>query len=425
MTMSAGGRIAEHLSVGLLARVYPRERIREILARMGLRSKRVRDLPADALVYYVIAFGLFMAVSTREVLRSLVEGLQWLAGDGGPVKVAGKVAISQARRRLGAAPLWELWRESARPIALEGQPGAFYRKLRLVSIDGSTLDVADTAENAAHFGRQQSSRGMAAFPQLRFVALCENGTHAIFAVGMGAYGTHELTLAGEVVGALAPGMLCLADRLYPGFELWRKASATGAQLLWRARRDADLAVEEALPDGSYLSSIYPDEKAKRKRQGGLRVRVVEYELAGVEQAEPVYRLITTLLDAEDYPAEELAALSPERWEVETALDEFKTHMRGGQVVLRSKTPELVSQEFCGMMLAHRAVRILMNEAALSQRLDPDRLSFTHSIRVVRRKLAATPTSPPLNASRSFWRESSPKSARSGCRSETGATDLAA
>jgi len=392
--MSAGGRIAEHMSIGVLARTYPRERIREILVRMGLQSKRVRDLPAEALVYYVIALGLFMAVSTGEVLRSLVEGLQWLDGASTKIKAAGKAAISQARTRLGAAPLRALWQESVTLLAQQEQPGAFYRGLRLVSIDGSTLDVPDTAENLAHFGRQESSRGQSAFPQLRFVALCESGPHAIFGVRMGPYATHELTLAAELVEDLREGMLCLADRLYPSFSLWQKALSTGASLLWRTRSNADLPVEEVLPDGSYLSRIYPTEKDKRKKRNGLVVRVIEYQLEGVEGAEPLYRLITTLVDCQKYPAQELAALYPERWEIEVTLDEFKTHMRGGQVVLRSKTPELVEQEFYGMMLAHRAVRTLMNEAAMRQNLDPDRLSFTHAIRVIRRKLAAMPALSP-------------------------------
>lgn len=394
MTMSTGGRIAEHMSIGVLARTYPLERIRGILERTGRQSSRVRDLPADALVYYVIALGLFMAVSTGEVLRSLVEGLQWLDGAHTKIKAAGKVAISQARTRLGVAPLRALWGESAVPLAQESQPGAFYRGLRLVSIDGSTLDVPDTAENLAHFGRQESSRGQSAFPQLRFVALCENHSHAIFAVRMGSYATHELTLAAELVEDLREGMLCLADRLYPSFSLWKKALSTGASLLWRTRSNADLPVEEVLPDGSCLSRIYPTLKDKRKKRNGLVVRVIEYQLEGVEGAEPLYRLLTSLMDCEKYPAQELAALYPERWEIEVTLDEFKTHMRGGQVVLRSKTPELVEQEFYGMMLAHRAVRTLMNEAALRQNLDPDRLSFTHAIRVIRRKLAAMPALSP-------------------------------
>jgi Insertion element 4 transposase N-terminal/Transposase DDE domain len=393
MTMSSGGRIAEHLSVGILARSYPRERIRKILEELGLQSKRVRDLPAEVLVYYVIALGLFMAVSTGEVLRSLVEGLQWLGGRS-RLKVAGKAAISQGRSKLGVAPLKALWEQSVEMLAVEGQPGCFYRGLRLVAIDGSTLDVPDTEENLAYFGRQRSSRGQAAFPQMRFVSLCECGPHAIFSLRMGAYSAPESSLAQELVSELKPGMLCLADRLYSNFGLWRKAASSGAALLWRTRRNAKLPVEKVLEDGSYLSHIYPSEKAQRQKRNGLVVRVIEYELEGVEDAEPFYRLITTLLDCSQAPAEELAALYAQRWEIETLLDEFKTHLRGGRVVLRSKTPQLVEQEFYGMMLAHRAVRTLMNEAAQYQHLDPDRLSFTHSLRVIRRKLAAMPAISP-------------------------------
>ena len=395
MTMSSGGRIAEHLSVGLLARSYPRERIRGILERMGLQSKRVRDLPAEALVYYVIALGLFMAVSTGEVLRCLVEGLQWLEGGaGGRLKVAGKTAISQARNRLGADPLKALWEESVVLLAHKEEPGGFYRNLRLVAIDGSALDVPDTGENLAYFGRQNSSRGQAAFPQLRFASLCECGPHAIFAVRMGPYTTREVTLAQSLVGDLKPGMLCLADRLYSNFLLWQKARSTGAALLWRIRGNAKLPVEKVLDDGSYLSRIYPSEKAQRQKRDGIVVRVIEYDIEGIEDPEPLYRLVTTLHDPREAPAQELAALYPQRWEIEGVLDEFKTHLRGGQVVLRSKTPKLVEQEFYGMMLAHRAVRTLMNEAARHQHVDPDRLSFTHSLRVIRRKLAVMPALSP-------------------------------
>lgn len=259
-----------------------------------------------------------------------------------------------------------------------------------MAVDGSTLDVPDTAENLAHFGKQSSSRGEAAFPQLRFVSLCECGPHAILAVGMGTYRIGESTMAAEVVGHLKPGMLCLADRMYSCFALWQKAASTGAHLLWRTRSNALLAVEKVLEDGSYLSRIYPSEQARRRKKDGVVVRVIEYELENVEDAEPVYRLITTLLDPKEAPAQELAALYPERWEIEGVLDELKTHLRGGQIVLRSKTPELIEQEFYGLMLAHRAVRTLMNEAAQHQNIDPDRLSFTHSLRVIRRKLAATP-----------------------------------
>jgi Insertion element 4 transposase N-terminal/Transposase DDE domain len=394
MTMSTGGQVAEHLSIGLLARSYPRKLIRAILEDQGRQSERVRDLPAELVVHYVIALGLFMAVSTGEVLRSLMEGLQWLGGANTRLKAASVAAISKARTRLGAGPLRELWRRTADPIAPAGQPGVYYRQWRTVAIDGSSLDLADTPQNLEHFGRQESSRGQAAFPQLRFVALCESGTHTIFALNMGTHKQSELALAASVVDALKPDMLCLADRLYPGYALWQRAQKTGAALLWRARSNADLPVIETLPDGSYLSWIYPSTAARRQKQGGIQVRVIEYQLLGVVDAEPLYRLITTILSHEQAPANELAALYTERWEIEVTLDEVKTHLRGGQVVLRSRTPELVEQEFYGMMLAHRAVRILMNEAALRHEVEIDRLSFTHSIRVIRRKLAAMPALSP-------------------------------
>ena len=395
MSMSSGGRIAEHLSIGVLARSYPPDRVRGILQKLGLQSQRVRDLPAEALVYYVIALGLFMAVSTGEVLRSLVEGLQWLGGNAsGKLKIAGKAAISQARSRLVAAPLKALWEESAEPIGEQSQPGGFYRGMRLVSIDGSTLDVPDTEANLAYFGRQDSSRGQAAYPQLRFVGLCECGPHLVLAAKAGPYATSEMELATDLLSQLHPGMLCLADRLYSVFELWEKANATGAWLLWRARTNADLEVEEVLADGSYLSRLYPSLKARRKKQDGIVVRVIEYELEGVADAEPLYRLITNIVAADQAPAEELAALYPQRWEIELAFDELKTHLRGGRVVMRSKNPDLVEQEFFGLLLAHRAVRCLMNEAAQRQNIDPDRLSFTHTLRVIRRKLASTPALSP-------------------------------
>jgi hypothetical protein len=393
MTMSTGGSIAEHLSVGLLARSYPIEKIRSILERSGLQSQRVRDLPAEALVYYVIALGLFMAVSTGEVLRSLVEGLQWLGGGDG-LKVAGKAAISQARSRIGAIPLRMLWEETSQLMGQPEQPGCFYRGLRLMAMDGSVLDVPDTAQNLAHFGRQKASRGKAAFPQLHFVSLCECGPHAITAVTMAPLREAEIVLAEKLIRFLQPGMLCLADRLYGSYRLWQMAAGSGADLLWRSRHNAILPPEKLLSDNSYLSTIYPSELARRHRDQGIVVRVIDYTIEGLEKAEPLYRLITTLLDPEQAPAKELAKLYTQRWEMEGVLDELKTHLRGGQVVLRSKTPALVEQEFYGLMLAHRAVRALMNDAALREKLDTDRLSFTHTINIVRRKLASMPAFSP-------------------------------
>jgi len=314
------------------------------------------------------------------------------------VKVTGKSGISQARSRLGWEPMKRLHDEVVRPIAVrEGgreTKGAWYRRWHVVSVDGSTLDVADTAANAKAFGRPGASRGESAYLKIRFLSLVENGTHAFYATEMGSYETGEVTLAPSVLAHLKPGDLCLADRNFLGYELWCKAKATGADLLWRLKSNARLPRLKKLPDGSYLSKIYPSDKDRRHNSRGVWVRVIEYTVEGVPDAEPLYRLITTILAPDQAPADELAALYHERWEIENALDEFKTHLRGRQIVLRSKTPDLVRQEFYGLLLAHFAIRGLMHEAALQAKKDPDRLSFTHTVNVVRRKLPLFVAIPP-------------------------------
>jgi hypothetical protein len=399
--LPAGIRLSDHISLGVIAATFPPDRVRQILAETGKASERERDLPAHVMVYYAIALALYMGSSTREVLRCLLEGLRWLWG-AEAVKVAGKSGISQARARLGAEPLRRLYEQMVRPVATRATRGAWYRRWRLVSLDGSCLDLADTEENCRAFGRPEASRGESAFPQLRFVALVENGTHVLFGARLGAFADGETTLAHGVLPALPalrPGMLCLADRQFFGHTLWQAAAATGAELLWRVKRNLRLPRETVLADGSYLTTTYPTEKDRRHRTGGVRVRVVEYRLEGVAGAEPLYRLVTTVLDPAEAPAADLAALYHERWEIEGALAELKTHLRGARRVLRSKTPELVRQEFWGLLLAHFAVRGLMHEAALRAGEDPDRLSFLHAVRVVRRKLPLFVALPPSGEAR--------------------------
>jgi hypothetical protein len=362
--------------------------------RKPAASVRERDLPAHVVVYYVIALALYMRSSYREVLRCLLEGVQWLLDPSAAVKVAGKSGISQARSRLGAEPVKALYEALVTPIAKRRTKGAWYRDWRLVSLDGSTLDVADTAENEAAFGRPGASRGSSAFPKLRFVGLLENGTHVLWAAHMAPYASDEIRLARQVVPSLQKGMLCLADRFFPSYPLWQAAATTGAALLWRTRQNARLEVDRRLPDGSYLSRIYASTSDRRNQRQAIAVRAIDYSLKDVPGAEPVYRLITTILDPERAPAKELAALYHERWEIETALDELKTHLRGAQIVLRSKTPELVKQEFYGLLMAHFAIRGLMHEAALQADEDPDRLSFVHSVRVVQRRMPRFAAIPP-------------------------------
>ncbi len=393
-SLPAGSRITDYISLGVIAKFFPAEKVHEALKQTSRASVRERDLPAHVVVYYVIALALYMRSSYREVLRCLLEGVQWLLDPSTAVKVAGKSGISQARSRLGPAPVKKLYENIVAPIAEKRTKGAWYRDWRLISLDGSTLDAADTVENEKAFGRPGASRGSSAFPKIRFVALLENGTHVLWAARMSKYRTDEITLARQVVPALGQGMLCLADRFFPGYKLWRMAAHTGADLLWRTRQNARLDLDQRLPDGSYLSRIYASTSDRRNQRKGMVVRVIDYRLKDVPGAEPIYRLITTILDSARAPAQELAALYHERWEIETALDELKTHLRGAQIVLRSKTPELVEQEFWGLLLAHFAIRGLMHEAALRADEDPDRLSFLHSVRVVQRRLARSAAIPP-------------------------------
>jgi hypothetical protein len=397
--LPAGSRITDYISLGVVAKTFPLYKVHAVLVATRKESVRQRNLPAHVVVYYVIALALYMQSSYREVLRCLLEGIQWLMKPSAEVDVAGNSAISQARTRLGWEPLQQLHDEVVRPVAAAATKGAWYRGWRLVSIDGSTLDVADEKGNNEAFGRPGASRGTSAYPQIRFVSLVENGTHVLFGSRMADYATSEIALAKTVLPSLGKGMLCLADRGFFGFGLWKQAAATEADLLWRVRKNILLPCEKRLPDGSYLSRIYPSQQDQRGERNGVVVRVIEYRLEGVEGAEPLYRLATTISGHERAPANELAALYHERREIETAFDELKTHLRGAQIVLRSKTPDLVRQEFYGLLMAHFAVRGLMHEAALSADEDPDRLSFLHAVRVVRRKMAAFGAIPPSEPQR--------------------------
>ena len=389
-----GARITDYISLGVITKTFPLSAIGPVLSKTGKASIRQRDLPAQVVVYYVIALALYMQSSYREVLRCLLEGVQWLRDPSAGMRVAGKSGISQARTRLGWEALRQLHDDLVKPVAVRSTRGAWFRSWRLVSLDGSTFDVADEKVNEDAFSRPGASRGSSAYPQIRFVSLVENGTHVLFGSQMDGYRTGEITLAKAVLPRLRKDMLCLADRQFFGFELWQLARGTGADMLWRMKKNMRMACEKRLPDGSYLSHVYPSVRDWRHQTNGIVLRVIDYRLEGIEGSEPIYRLATTILDPDKAPAGELAALYHERWEIETAFDELKTHLRGAHIVLRSKTPDLVRQEFYGLMMAHFAIRGLMHEAALKADEDPDRLSFLHAVRVVRRKLHGYGAIPP-------------------------------
>lgn len=290
-------------------------------------------------------------------------------------------------------------------VATEATAGAFYRDWRLVAVDGSSLDAPDEPGNVERFGKPSNDQGKGAFPQVRLVALAECGTHAIFGAAMGGVSVGEQDLLRRLLGKLAAGMLVIADRNFLGFTLWRECAATGADLLWRAKSDTRLPVVEELADGSYLSYLVaPGTRGRGKR---ITVRVIEYTLQARESEHPhkageVYRLVTTILDPEAAPAEDLAEAYAQRWEIESVFDEIKTHQQDARPVLRSRDPDGVEQEIWGILLLHHALRDLIHTSARDAGIDPDRVSFIRALRAARRlgdgaglsPLPATPGDPP-------------------------------
>ena len=392
-------RLSDHVALGVLTRTFPPTLVDEVLAETGRTELRNRLLPARLVVYYVLAMTLFSSAGYEEVMRNLTEGLAWADGWRRDPQVPSKSAIFQARARLGVPPLEVLFGRACVPLGTPDTPGAFYRGWRLIGIDGTTIDVADTPANAGAFGRAGTGRGEgSAFPQLRIVALGECGTHAIIGAAMASYDVGEVSLARQLVGALRPGMLCLADRGFTGHPLFAAAAASGADLLWRAKGNAVLPVLERHADGSFRSELVAA-RDRRAREHVLGVRVIEYAIddpgrAGAEDAR--YRLVTTIADPAAAPADELAALYAQRWEIESAFDELKTHQRGPKVVLRSKTPDGVRQEAYGYLCVHYAIRALMHAAGDDAGVDPDRISFTRALHAARRSVRTQRGTSPLH-----------------------------
>lgn len=370
------------VSLGSLSKFFPQDKIEAILRGSGREGQRRRKLPALDLMYYVIALGLHASEGCRSVLRRVLlrrhgqeaEEIEQVCTDS---------AITQGRSRLGWRPLRALYELVVGPIATRASVGAWYRRWRLVTLDGSTLDVADTKRNERAFGRPGSVRGKSGFPQLRFVTLLENGTHVLFGAEMGRYDTGEATLAKKVVTRLPADSLCLADRGFFSYSLWNAALKSGAALLWRVRADLILPKLKRLSDGSYLTKIYPSPHARARDRNGVLARLITYRLGAGRQE---YRLLCSIMNPRKAPAIQLANLYRRRWTIETVLGELKTRLRGARVVLRSRIPELTRQDFYGLLLAHFGVRALMHDAALQEKVEASDLSFVHALRTIARYL---------------------------------------
>ncbi len=391
-------RLSDLVSVGVLTRVFPPELVDEVIAQAGRTEQRNRALPARVMAYFAVGMALYSEGSYADVLSQLTDGLAWASGWADSYTPPSKSAIFQARQRLGHEPLAALFARVATPLATPTMPGSWLAGRRLVAIDGTCLDVADTAKNAEFFGRPGVSKGeRAAFPQARIVALAECGTHAVFAAQIGAYHQSEISLTERLLPRLDPAMLLLADRGFFSYALWRTASGTGADLLWRVRTDKvgpKATHLRDLEDGSWLAHLRRSTPAAARREKPMLVRVVDYTIDDGRENPTSYRLLTTLLDPAEVSAVDLAAAYQQRWEIELAFDELKTHQRGPRTVLRSKSPDLVQQEIWGHLCCHYAIRTLMADVAGHSGHDPDRLSFVAALRITRQSVAQQGAFPP-------------------------------
>ena len=385
--LGSGARLSDFLGASLLARVYPPGLIGQILDDQGCNSKRIRSLPAVSGTYFCMALSLYPEAAYEQVFAVVSQGLSWMQGQDARGSIA-KSSVSEMRGKIGFVPLQKLIDQACVPLAdKKRHPDAFYCGLRLVAIDGSNMEVPDEADNIKAFGYPGSRTGHAGYPQAQCAVLVECASHAVIAANLGAYRASEWSICEPLLSRLDASMLCLADRGFNGYAVWEAARATGAQLLWRCANNRNLPVIKALSDGSYLSTVYPaGTLSKKKRQdsaAGIVVRVIDYALPNAVAAESRYRLLTTLLDETKAPARELATLYHQRWEVEAVFDELKVHLLQKRRVLRSKTADLVRQEFYGWVLAHYAVRWLMHQAATEHRERDRDLSFAANVQLLR------------------------------------------
>lgn len=372
-----------------LTRFVPPETIRAVLLQTDRHRRRIRRLPATAVVWLVIAIGLWTDLDIPAIWRQVVGTLRSLLLILSAERPPCKSALSQARTRLGACCMRQLFVRTAAPLALNHTRGAFYKGLRLMAIDGVAFDIPDTPANAAAFGRPATRRDgelvEGGYPQVHMTFLLETGTHIVAEAFVKRGKKSEFPLAGSLLRKVSPGSLVLWDRGFYGYSSLVEAQRRGVHVLGRVADHVVFERVRTLADGSYLAVIYPSWKDRRHRVHGMTVRVIEYTLEDVHRPGhgQRHRLVTTLLDERTYPATELVVLYHERWEIEIGNDELKTHQLDRLVHLRSRTPRGILQELYGILVAYNAVRFLMHEAALSVDIDPRRLSFIHAVRVLR------------------------------------------
>jgi hypothetical protein len=384
------GRLLDRLL--MLEQFIPPHEVLQVLRDTGHEDTRRCTLSFEATFWVVLAMGIFTHLPIRAVVKASTS-LHRL------VETPLRSSLCMARQRLGVGPLRMLFSRLVHPLAKPGTPGCWYKGLRLMAVDGVVFTVPDSPANAAAFGRATGPRGDAAFPQVRKLSLVETGTHAEVAFAVKGIGRKagEQAMVPALLKHFGAGMLVLFDRGFYGYRLWRKVVGTGADALVRVSSTTKLPALVSLPDGSYLSKVYPDDSARRKGRDGVWVRVVLYthdDPRRVDCGKP-HRLLTTLLNAAACPAKELILLYHERWEIELVFDEQKTHhaprVPGKEAQLRSETPRGVVQELYALSLGHYVTRAFMAEAASREGLDPDRLSFVGCLRVLQNRMPEYPS----------------------------------
>jgi hypothetical protein len=385
----------QDLSLAAVMDMIPMSATQKALKETRRQSLRQRLLPAHLVVYLVILLAFFAEVSVRENLRILLDALRRRFGMARLQPAVGS-AITKARRRLGREPFERLFNDVARPLGEESLPGCFYRGFRIVAADGTSAEVRNTPENRQRYGIHTNQHGEVGYPALKSVVLMECGTRAPLAAAIGGEHDDEGALFDRLRDHLSKDMLLMVDRYYYSFERFQACAERSGALVWRVKKSLHLHPIKRFEDGSYLAEIRPSNKLTRTGRSSkdeLRiVRVVEYDpLFEDGTVGERTRLVTTLLDPTQASAEELAKLYPQRWSEETGFDEIKTHLRGPGRVLRSQLPDLVEQEFFGFLLAYYVVRAMMTQAAKVNDVAPAALSFVHSVRVIRRKLAIPPS----------------------------------
>jgi Insertion element 4 transposase N-terminal/Transposase DDE domain len=410
--LSPDGWLPDRISIGVLTRAFPPELVDEVIEVTGTREQRRRLLPARLMVYFVLALWLFRGRNSGygQVMAKLADGLYhqrrgadllagkldpdgWAdAGDGRRWRQPNISSLSRARGKLGADPVRMLFEHVAGPTGAAGAAGVSCCGLRVVSVDGSTMDVPASDENAAFFGRPSNQVRDGAFPQARWVVAAESGTGSLLGAAVGRYADAEQPLARDLLGCLGPGMLVLADRKFLSWSLAREFLATGAHILWRASASFTLRPVRALADGTYLAELKPP----RKKDGPpLTVRVIEYTVHttagdGPEETSEVFCLVTSLLDPDEYPVLDLACCYPARWGCETVIGHHKTDMGQGQPVLRSGDPEGVLQEMWALFAVYQAISRLTSIAVRAAGIPPDKISFPHALAAATSTVAAFP-----------------------------------